>query len=184
MCSREVACFQRRTNWIFKYYLERNDGLCGPVVWVPDYRSRGPLSLVNTIKGLLGRKCSGSGLEILEYGSRNVTQTTWHPLSTNLALTSPTSGGHSVQFACGLRQRSLVLFNFSVMVKRASRLTSPATTGSVSHILSNDEKGGSPILVAGIFHLCVRTDCLWFILRQSNTCEWIYLASDLHTSQS
>jgi hypothetical protein len=58
---------------------------------------RGPLSLVSTTEELLGRKSSGSGLEIREYGRRDVTLTTWHPLSAKkLALTSLTSGGHSV----------------------------------------------------------------------------------------
>jgi hypothetical protein len=43
---------------------------------------RGPLSLVSTIEELLGRKSSGSSLEIREYGRRGpVTLTTWHPLS-------------------------------------------------------------------------------------------------------
>jgi hypothetical protein len=32
---------------------------------------RGPLSLVSTIEELLGRKISGSGLEIREYGRRD-----------------------------------------------------------------------------------------------------------------
>jgi hypothetical protein len=32
---------------------------------------RGPLSLVSTIEELLGRKSSGSGLEIREYGRRD-----------------------------------------------------------------------------------------------------------------
>jgi hypothetical protein len=32
---------------------------------------RGPLSLVSTIEELLGRKSSGSGLEIPEYGHRD-----------------------------------------------------------------------------------------------------------------
>jgi hypothetical protein len=45
MCSREVVCFQWGVNWIFKYYLERNDRLCGLVVRVPGYRSRGPYSI-------------------------------------------------------------------------------------------------------------------------------------------
>jgi hypothetical protein len=43
MCSREVVCFQWDTNWIVKYYLERNDCLSGLVV-IPGFRSRGPLS--------------------------------------------------------------------------------------------------------------------------------------------
>jgi hypothetical protein len=35
---------------------------------------RGPLSLVSTSEELLGRKSSGSGLEIREYGSRDPSQ--------------------------------------------------------------------------------------------------------------
>jgi hypothetical protein len=58
---------------------------------------RGPLSLVSTTEELLGRKSSGSGLEIREYGSRNPSR--W-PRGTlypqKLALTSPTTGGRSV----------------------------------------------------------------------------------------
>jgi hypothetical protein len=43
---------------------------------------RGPLSLLNTIEELLGRKSSFSGLEIREYGSSgSVKLTTWHFLS-------------------------------------------------------------------------------------------------------
>jgi hypothetical protein len=56
---------------------------------------RGPLNLVSIIEELLGRKSSGSGLENREYGRRDVTLTTLHPLSANLALTSPTSSGGS-----------------------------------------------------------------------------------------
>jgi hypothetical protein len=41
---------------------------------------RGPLSLVSTTEELLGRKSRSSGLEIREYGRRDVTLTTWHPL--------------------------------------------------------------------------------------------------------
>jgi hypothetical protein len=66
-----------------------SDRLCGPVVRVPGYRSRGPgrfptlpdylrstgseqgpLSLVSTIEELLRRNGSGSGLENREYGHR------------------------------------------------------------------------------------------------------------------
>jgi hypothetical protein len=90
-------------NWIFKYYLERNDRLCDLVVRVPGYRSRGPglerrpLSLVNAIEELLGRESSGSGLENRECGRtdplrwpRNTLypQINWH--------SSPTGGGRSV----------------------------------------------------------------------------------------
>jgi hypothetical protein len=58
---------------------------------------RGPLSLVSTIEELLGRKSSGSGLEIREYGRRDPSR--W-PRGTlfpqKLALTLPTRGGCSV----------------------------------------------------------------------------------------
>jgi hypothetical protein len=60
------------------------DRLCGLVVRVPSYGSRGPgsiphflglergpLSLVSTTEELLERKISGPGLEIREYGLRN-----------------------------------------------------------------------------------------------------------------
>jgi hypothetical protein len=42
MCTREVVYVQWGTNRIFKYYLERNDRLCGLVAGVPGYRSRVP----------------------------------------------------------------------------------------------------------------------------------------------
>jgi hypothetical protein len=45
---------------------------------------RGPLSLENTIEELLGRKSSGSGLESREYGRKDVTLITWHPLYRNI----------------------------------------------------------------------------------------------------
>jgi hypothetical protein len=58
---------------------------------------RGPLSLVSIIEELLGRKGSGSCLEIREYGRRDPSR--W-PRGTfspkKFALTSPTSGGRSV----------------------------------------------------------------------------------------
>jgi hypothetical protein len=57
---------------------------------------RGPLSLVSTIEELLGRKSRGSGLEIQEYGRRELSRwprDTLYPQK--LALTSPTSGGRS-----------------------------------------------------------------------------------------
>jgi hypothetical protein len=58
---------------------------------------RDPLSLVSTIEELLGRKTSGSGLEIREYGRRDPSR---RPLGTlypqKSALTSPTNGGRSV----------------------------------------------------------------------------------------
>jgi hypothetical protein len=58
---------------------------------------RGPLSLVSTIEELLGRKSSGSGLDIREYGRRDPSRWQHDILYPQmLALVSPTSGGHSV----------------------------------------------------------------------------------------
>jgi hypothetical protein len=102
---------------VFTAVTMKNDRLCSLVVRVPGYRSRGrafdsrryqifwevvglergPLSFVSTTEELLGRKSSGSGLESLEYGSKDPTRWprgTMHPQT--LALTSPKSGGRSV----------------------------------------------------------------------------------------
>jgi hypothetical protein len=58
---------------------------------------QGPLSLVSTVEDPLGRKSSGSGLERREYSRRDPSRWSrdiFYPQQ--LALTSPTSGGHSV----------------------------------------------------------------------------------------
>jgi hypothetical protein len=70
------------------YIYHKFDRLCGLVVRVPGYRSRGPglipgttrnkvvglelssLILVSTTEEILGRNISGFGLENLEYGRR------------------------------------------------------------------------------------------------------------------
>jgi hypothetical protein len=95
------------------------DRLCGLVVRVPGYRSRGPglysrrdqifwevvglevernpLSLMSLTEELLGRNGSGSGLENREYGRGDALcwpRDTLYPQK--LALTSTTSGGRSV----------------------------------------------------------------------------------------
>jgi hypothetical protein len=58
---------------------------------------RGPLSLVSTTEELLGRKSSGTSLEIREYGRRDPSRSSRGNLySQKLTLTSPTSGGRSV----------------------------------------------------------------------------------------
>jgi hypothetical protein len=55
------------------------------IFWEVVGRELGPLSLVSTIEKLIGRKDSGSGLEIREYGRRgSVMLTTWHPLSAKI----------------------------------------------------------------------------------------------------
>jgi hypothetical protein len=83
-----VSC-EVRTEFICVMY-KKVDRLCGLVVRVPGYRSRGPdlipgatsfsekygsgtgsISLVSSTEELLGRKSSGSGLESPKYGRRN-----------------------------------------------------------------------------------------------------------------
>jgi hypothetical protein len=61
---------------------------------------RGPLSLVSTTEELLDRKSSGPGLENRDYGlgiRYADHETTLYPQK--LALTSSTSGGHSIGIA-------------------------------------------------------------------------------------
>jgi hypothetical protein len=61
---------------------------------------RGPLSFVSTTEELLERKSRGSGPESREYGRRDPSRRqrgTLYPR--NLALTSPSSGGRSVDIA-------------------------------------------------------------------------------------
>jgi hypothetical protein len=60
----------------------------------------GPLRLVSTIEELIGRKCSGSGLENQEYGRRYTLR--WsrgYLFPQKWALSSPTSGDRSVCIA-------------------------------------------------------------------------------------
>jgi hypothetical protein len=68
---------------------------------------RGPLSLVSTIEELLGRKSSGSGLEIREYDCREPSR------SSRGILTSPTSGGRSVGIVRSRTQATDISFSFS-----------------------------------------------------------------------
>jgi hypothetical protein len=64
---------------------------------------------MSTIQELLERKSIGSGLEILEYCLGILRADYATPLyPQKLVLTSPTSGGHLVGIARGLRPRSLL----------------------------------------------------------------------------
>jgi hypothetical protein len=74
---------------------------------------RGPLSLVSTIKELLDRKISGSGLEIREYRHRDPSRCprcTLYPQK--VALTSPTSGDRSVGIVRSRTQATEFSFSF------------------------------------------------------------------------
>jgi hypothetical protein len=103
--------------YIQYYIIFYEDRLCGLLIKVSGYRSRGtgfdsrryqifwvvvglergPFSLVSTTEELLGRQSSGSGLENGDYSRRDMSR--W-PRGTlylqKLTLTSPTSGGRSV----------------------------------------------------------------------------------------
>jgi hypothetical protein len=71
---------------------------------------------VSTIEELLGRKSSGSGLEIREYGRA---LTTRHSLSAKGGLASPTNGGRSVgivHFQTKITEFSLVSFAYYITV--------------------------------------------------------------------
>jgi hypothetical protein len=74
---------------------------------------RGPLSLMSKIEELFGRICSGSGLEITDYGSRDPSVRPNDTLYTRkLALTSPTRGGRSVGLVCPRTQATKFSFSF------------------------------------------------------------------------
>jgi hypothetical protein len=88
--------FSGQTSWL---QIQRSgfDSRCYQILWEVVGLEQGPLSLVSTIEELLERKSSGSGLESQEYSRRDPSR--W-PRSAlypqRLALTSLTSGGHSV----------------------------------------------------------------------------------------
>jgi hypothetical protein len=78
---------------------------------------RGPLSLASTIEELLGRNSSGFGLENREYGRRDPSRRqrgTIYPQK--LALTSPTSGGHSVGIVLSRTQAMVFLLMISIRI--------------------------------------------------------------------
>jgi hypothetical protein len=89
------------------------------IFWEVVGLERGPLSLVITIEELLGRKSSGFGLESREYSRRD--PSSW-PRGTlyprKWALTSPTSGGHSVGIVCSPTQ-AREFFNVCFLDNRA-----------------------------------------------------------------
>jgi hypothetical protein len=117
---------------VMAFWFSRRDRLCGLVVRVSGYRSRGSgfdswryqifwevvglergtLSLVSTIEELLGRNSSGSGLENREYGHGDPLRWPRYILyPQKSALTLPTSGGRSVGIV-RLRPKTTEFFFF------------------------------------------------------------------------
>jgi hypothetical protein len=79
---------------------------------------RDPLSLMSTIEELLGRKSSGSGIENREYGSGDQLSRPRYTLyPQKLALTSPTSGGHSVGIVRSRTQATEFSFSYEYIMK-------------------------------------------------------------------
>jgi hypothetical protein len=82
---------------------------------------RGPLSPVSTIEELFGRKNGGSGLESREYGQQDSSRWphgTLYPQK--LALTSLTSGGHSVGMVRSKTQATDFSFSFFFRIRDLS----------------------------------------------------------------
>jgi hypothetical protein len=127
---------------VFGRYPSSVDRLCGLVVRVPGYRSRGPgfdpwryqifwevvglergpFSLVSTTEELLGRNSSGSSLENREYGRGDPLhwpRDTLYPQK--LALTSPTSGDRSVGIVCLRTKATEFLFVHRPLFWRTQR---------------------------------------------------------------
>jgi hypothetical protein len=124
----DVLWFLWGTNWIYVCYVEESrsplwssdqsswlqiqrsglDSQRYKIFWEVVGLEQGPFSLKCTIKELLERKSSGSGLEIREYGRRNLMCWPHNALhQQKLELISPTIGGFSVSiFSRRLRLRS------------------------------------------------------------------------------
>jgi hypothetical protein len=92
------------------------------IFWEVAGLERGLFSLVSTAEELLGRKSSGSGLEIRKYGSRDPSRWPRGAVkSQNLALTWLTRGGRSVGIvARGLRPRSVSYIPEGLTAKQQS----------------------------------------------------------------
>jgi hypothetical protein len=88
------------------------------IFWEVVGLKRGPLSPVSTTEELHGRKSSGSGLEIREYGRRDPSR--W-PCGTlylqKLALTSPTSCGRSVGIFQSRTQATEFSFSLTMLYR-------------------------------------------------------------------
>jgi hypothetical protein len=91
------------------------------IFWEVVGLERGPLSLVSTIEELLQRNSSETGLDILEYGSRDPS---YWPSDTvypqKLTLTSPTNGCRSVGIVRSRTQATELLHKYNI--ERTMRL--------------------------------------------------------------
>jgi hypothetical protein len=111
---------------------------------------RGPLSLVSTTEELLGRKSSGSGLESREYGRREPSRWlrgTLYPQT--LALTSPTSAGHSVGIVHS-RTRPRVFLKHIARNYCARNCNWNCHFGDLTHLAN--WTGKSPIVAVGFIN--------------------------------
>jgi hypothetical protein len=103
------------------------DSLRYHTFWEVVCLERGPLSLVSTPEELHGRKSSGSGLEIREYGRTDLScwpRGTIYPHK--LTLTSPTTGGRSVGVVRSRTQTTEFLYIIKKIIYFAS---CPIVTG-------------------------------------------------------
>jgi hypothetical protein len=110
------------------------------ILWEVVSLARGPLSLVSAVVELPGRKSSGSGLEIREYGRRDPSR--WprgNLYPQKLAPSSPTSGGPSVgRVRSRTRATEFMCYVFRVQketlsraaARREHRTITAATSGS------------------------------------------------------
>jgi hypothetical protein len=64
----------------------------------------GSLNLVSTVEELLGRKSSGSNLEIREYSCRDPSRSSRGTLYPQKLALTPPSGGHSISIVCSFTQ--------------------------------------------------------------------------------
>jgi hypothetical protein len=156
----------------------RPDCLCGLVVRVPGYRSRGlgsirgaarffrvvmglergPLSLVNTIEELLERKSSGSCLEIREYCRRDPSR--W-PRGTlypqKLALTSSISGSRSVGIVRSRTQVTRLVLDFCNLRPKNVACSSPLLKLYWNCSLATGTFSSLPAFICGIYVFVQRT---------------------------
>jgi hypothetical protein len=108
-CTRPPLWSSSQSSWL-QFQRSRFDFRRCQISWEVVHLERGSLSLVSITEELYERKSSGSGLEIREYGLRDLLswqRNTLYPQQ--LALTSPTCGGRSVSIVRS-RTKSAVIY--------------------------------------------------------------------------